>query len=271
MTQLIAREWNGKTIRQRENGYINLTDMAKACGKEFSHWYENKGTKELIQAVADDLGIPRNEVIEQVRGGSDIDARGTWGHRYIAIEFAGWLNVQFKLQVIKWTDELMQTGKVELQNHPEQELDSLAVLRQMLDTFEKQQKELKEQKAQLKQHDSKILECELDILETQNEVETLAQKINYYQNRPDLNNAMFTIDQYCRLNNLDPTRGGSISAGKKLTKICRLAEIEFNDNGVRKNEYPNWLLKALFDTVKDFHSNVVELLQKYLEYQINNE
>lgn len=36
MNDLIIREWNGKVIRQREDGYLSATDMCQACGKKMN-------------------------------------------------------------------------------------------------------------------------------------------------------------------------------------------------------------------------------------------
>jgi len=72
------------------------------------------------------------------------------------------------------------------------------------------------------------------------------------------------------MHKLDPTRGQSISVGKKLTKMCRILEVEFEDKE-GANEYPYWLLKALFDTVEKFEINFAELVYDYLEFLENQQ
>lgn len=58
MSDLILREFNGHTIRHRtSDGYICLTDMAKATGKKFSNWYQLKSTKELLKVLANNLRL----------------------------------------------------------------------------------------------------------------------------------------------------------------------------------------------------------------------
>lgn len=130
---------------------------------------------------------------------------------------------------------------------------------------------VQEQQEQLKQHDQQLIEHGEEIDETKTQLETLKYRIEEYRNRPDANNAKFTIDQYCRMNDLSPSRGQSISGGRKLTKLSRLLAIEFNDNGSRKNEYPYWLLQALFDTVVDFDVDFAVLVKKYLQFEIEND
>lgn len=39
MTNLIVREFNGKKIRHREDGFMSLTDMCQAQDKRLNDWY----------------------------------------------------------------------------------------------------------------------------------------------------------------------------------------------------------------------------------------
>jgi len=142
MTQLIAREWNEKTIRQREDGYISATDMCSSVGKYFADWQRLKSTDAYLQALERSVGFPTDQLIQIVNDGSN-DERGTWVHRKVAIRLAQWLSPELAVQVDSWVEQLMTTGKVELTEHPEQELDDIAVIRQMLNTMEKQRAELK--------------------------------------------------------------------------------------------------------------------------------
>lgn len=275
MTNLIAREWNGKTIRQREDGKFNLNDMAKACGKEVSDWYRNSSTKELIDAVATNLQISRNEVIEQVRGGSDIDARGTWAHRLIAIEFAGWANVQFKLQIIKWADELMETGKVELQHHPENEnsLDRLEMLFEiasgMFAEYREQKKTLQEHSQKIQENSSLIEQAQENLETTINVVENLEKLVKEKKAQySDVDNMPIALNEYCAFKNIQINKGLN-GVGKALTKLCSRTGIEyFNAPVGQKNKYPFWLLKELFKTADDFECNAKSLFKLYLN---NNE
>jgi hypothetical protein len=51
MTNLIVRDWNGKSIRQRADGFLSATDMCTAGGKSFGHWYTLKTTKEYLEVL----------------------------------------------------------------------------------------------------------------------------------------------------------------------------------------------------------------------------
>jgi len=97
-----------------KDGYINLTQLCKAGGKEFYHWKENKNTEAFFQALSSSIGIPGDELIKYETGSNE--NRATWGHRLVAIEIARWISPDFGVKMIRWTDEILITGKVELGN-----------------------------------------------------------------------------------------------------------------------------------------------------------
>ncbi len=46
---MILHKYQDKIVFQRpEDGYINLNQMATACGKRIDNWLANKATKELL-------------------------------------------------------------------------------------------------------------------------------------------------------------------------------------------------------------------------------
>lgn len=110
----LIRQWNGRVIRQREDGYLSATDMCQACGKLFADWNRLKATEALLEALSSDMGIPISELIEVKKGNSSDFEQGAWVHAEVAIDLAQWLNVQLRIQVNRWTIELMTKGKVEL-------------------------------------------------------------------------------------------------------------------------------------------------------------
>lgn len=103
----IIRSWNGRTIRQREDGYLSLTDMAQACGKEFRDWNRLDGSKRYIEALSSDVGICTSQLIEIRKGNTSEYEQGTWGHRKVAIRFAQWCSDEFAVQVDTWIEELL--------------------------------------------------------------------------------------------------------------------------------------------------------------------
>jgi hypothetical protein len=116
MSTELVKVIGGKSIRARESDrYVNATELCKAAGKKWSHYYENKGTKEFIQALEGSTGIPANLLIQSRVNGPNED-RGTWIHPRVVINFAQWASPEFAVAVTAWVLELLQTGKVELQS-----------------------------------------------------------------------------------------------------------------------------------------------------------
>jgi KilA-N domain len=109
----IIRNWNGRTIRQREDGYLSATDMCQACGKLFADWRRLKATDEYLQAFEQIMGIPIIQAIESNVGNLG-GLSGTWVHQKIAIRLAQWLSPEFAVWVDMWVEELLLKGKVEL-------------------------------------------------------------------------------------------------------------------------------------------------------------
>jgi len=98
----------------RKDGYVNLTLLCKAGGKQLKNWYQNKQTKALIRALECEAGIPASQLIEVKRGNSSKFKQGSWGHPDLAIQCAQWVSPSFAIQVSRWTRELLITGSVTL-------------------------------------------------------------------------------------------------------------------------------------------------------------
>ena len=123
MNSNIIRSWNGKTIRQREDGYLSATDMCQSCGKRWNNWYQLATTKEYLKALENKhcCDSSNGELIDSKVGGS-AETTGTWVHRKVALRLAQWLSPEFAVQVDEWIEELLLKGKVDLTQQPVQQL-----------------------------------------------------------------------------------------------------------------------------------------------------
>jgi len=104
----IIKSYQGKSIRIREDKYVCLTDMATASGKFLGGWTRLKGTNEYLEALSAAMHIGIGLLLEVENGTT------TWAHPDIAIEFAGWCSMPFKIQMNRWINELMTTGSVSI-------------------------------------------------------------------------------------------------------------------------------------------------------------
>ena len=106
------------------DGFINITNLCKAGGKQFKHWNSIDKTKRFLEVLSVSVGIPTDEIIRYESG--SIYERSTWAHPQVAINIAQWISPEFDVLVSKWVYEIMITGKVDIrENKTTQELDQM--------------------------------------------------------------------------------------------------------------------------------------------------
>jgi hypothetical protein len=157
MSELMLREYNSKTIRQREDGYLSATDMCTAGGKLFGDWQRLKATNDYLQTLQPVMGIPITELIQVIQGGIPQN-QGTWIHPDVAIELARWISPAFAVQANQWIKEILTKGFASVK--PMSPAEMLVAQAQMLLKIEQEQarqaQEIAEMKQLLHQHDGEI-------------------------------------------------------------------------------------------------------------------
>ena len=104
MTNIVSHDYNGFAISQKQNGYVSLTDMAVASGKKVNDYLRLDSTVEYLEALSTDTGFPVSSLVKVSKGGNA--EQGTWAHPEIAIDFATWCNVHFRI----WANRTLQQG-----------------------------------------------------------------------------------------------------------------------------------------------------------------
>jgi hypothetical protein len=113
---ILARSFDDRLIRIRQSDrYVSGTDMAQAANKLFADWNRLKSTSEYLQELESVMGIPITDLVQVYQGGIP-ENQGTWLHPKVALRFAQWCSAKFAVQVDCWIDELLTTGKVELES-----------------------------------------------------------------------------------------------------------------------------------------------------------
>ena len=113
MPNLTILDFQSSNIRfENRDGrvWVSLTDMAKASGKLLGDWNRLNSTKEFLYALESHMGI---SICETMKGGVP-SKKGTWAIEEVAIEFAGWCSVQFKIWTLRQIKTLMSQGYVAL-------------------------------------------------------------------------------------------------------------------------------------------------------------
>jgi hypothetical protein len=107
-----------------EDGYIDITNLCKAGGKKFNDWNRLDKTKNYLNVLSIETGIPVSILFTVGSGSKNITH--TWSHPQIAINIAQWISPEFDVLVSKWVYEIMLTGKVDISNQKTTlELDQL--------------------------------------------------------------------------------------------------------------------------------------------------
>jgi len=141
MSDLILREFNGKKIRQRKDGFMSATDMCEAHGKLFGNWNQLKATKEYLEALRGSRYWNSNNGPVEIFQGGEPSTQGTWVDRRVAMRLAQWLSPEFAIQVDEWVVELMERGTVSIADSV-QPPEPLFVLRPAIERVEALHKSL---------------------------------------------------------------------------------------------------------------------------------
>jgi hypothetical protein len=116
---------------REEDGFINITNLCKAGGKEFKSWNRLDKTKRFLDVLSSSVKIHTNELIKYEPGSNS--ERSTWAHPQVAINIAQWISPEFDVLVSKWVYEIMLTGKVDVRdNKTTEELDIMNVENKLL-------------------------------------------------------------------------------------------------------------------------------------------
>jgi phage antirepressor YoqD-like protein len=121
MTNLQIFNYQGNNVTfHDESGiiYINATQMAKPFDKRPNDYLNLQSTKDLVEVLHDTIknGNDDTQVVTLViteKGGIEAGG-GTWLHEDLAIDFAQWLSISFRVWVNARIKELLQKGYVKL-------------------------------------------------------------------------------------------------------------------------------------------------------------
>lgn len=121
---------NIQIISRTSDNYINATQLCNAGKKKFNHWYSLDTTKELINELESDTGIPVSQLVDIKKGNTFKFNQGSWVHPDLAIQIAQWISPHFALQVSKWIRTLFIQGKVEIHLNQIREKENIIKLKE---------------------------------------------------------------------------------------------------------------------------------------------
>lgn len=172
---------NNPITFQMGNGdvMVNATEMAKPFNKYPNEYLRLPSTNELIMAITGKSRISDNQIVRTVQG-SSVNGGGTWLHEDIALDFAQWLSVDFKLWCNDRIKELLRTGVTTISNDDEVIARAMTVLQTRLEDA---------------QREKQILQVQSD--NQQQQLEQVAPKVEYY-NKVLTSKSTYTANQIAK-------------------------------------------------------------------------
>ena len=91
-------QYNGSpiTFQKGDSVMVNATEMAKPFGKRPIDYLRLPSTNELLSAIVRKSHISENQLVISKQGSAE-NGGGTWMHEDVALDFAQWLSVDFRL------------------------------------------------------------------------------------------------------------------------------------------------------------------------------
>ena len=206
--------YNGSSVSffNGKNVMVNATEMAKVFGKRPVDYLRLPSTSELIKAIVRKSHISENQLVTTQQG-STINGGGTWMHEDVALDFAQWLSVDFKLWCNDRIKELLTQGVATVSDDDEAIFYAMRVLQKRIDG---------------KQH---ALECAQETITTQSEqLKLQAPKVKY------VDDVLQSVNTYT---STQMSKELGLREAEQLHKILKEKGVMFRQSG-------QWLLTAKY-------------------------
>lgn len=132
-----------KVLIMTKNSYINATKMCQDGNKQFKHWLDNQGSKDLISEFESSAGIPADEKwIITITGGHNSEIRGTYVHRKLITHIASWISPAIAVKVSDIVEEyLMKEQKKIINKQAIENMSLKEMVQKLLENSEHSRKE----------------------------------------------------------------------------------------------------------------------------------
>lgn len=95
--ELLTGDGTPITVMRLSDGYFDATAMAHNARKRPNDYFRSKSASHYLQGLSVETGIPVSMLVQQ-KSGSAADQH-TWVHPEVAVDFASWCCVEFKIKV----------------------------------------------------------------------------------------------------------------------------------------------------------------------------
>lgn len=90
-----------EVILRKKDGWINVTQLCRQCGKYFKNWLANKASKKMVAKFENILGYPSMDLVRK----GELVTRGTYGHALVVSAVAWWISPSFGARMCEWIEE----------------------------------------------------------------------------------------------------------------------------------------------------------------------
>jgi len=262
-------EFNSQVIRMEKRAnnliWVCLTDMAKASNKKVNDWTRLKSTEEFLTAFEVNTGFP---VMESNVGGSP-ETTGTWGLEEVALDFAGWCSVSFKIWMLDKIKTLMKEGSVSL--YPSTKVPQTYI--EALEAHLKAEKEKEALKVQLEHEkflgalkSETIKETERIITVQNQKIEEQQPKVEFYDIVAN-SKTNFSMESFAQVLcnkfeveleeiNRNKAKKDVVKLGRNnLFKVLRKCHFLKSSPTEKNNPYQNYLNMRIFEVVETYYSD----------------
>ncbi|AEJ34347.1 KilA N-terminal domain, N1R/P28 DNA binding [Acanthamoeba polyphaga mimivirus] len=94
-----------EVIINRDNGYINATQLCKDCGKDYKNWNQNEKSREFVKKLSQYTGLSNTNLLTKIIGGNNVKLRGTYVHPIILTNIGNWISPTFAIKIGEWIEE----------------------------------------------------------------------------------------------------------------------------------------------------------------------
>ena len=120
-TSIVTLQYNNFPVLFQKDASINATAIAKQFNKSPKDYLRLDRTKDYIEAVRRNRLTEENQLVTINQGGTP-EEQGTWIHRFLAIDFARWLNSDFAVWCDMQIESLLKPVPNALRDLPPQTL-----------------------------------------------------------------------------------------------------------------------------------------------------
>jgi len=271
LTKLFSYQGNQVTFRNAEGtAYVNATQMAKSFNKRPAKYLELPSTKELIEACIRKSDTSENQFIVTKMGSSE-NGGGTWLHETIALDFAQWLSVDFKLWCNDRIKELLTVGMTATPQTIENLLDNPDMIIQMATQLKELRSANDIAKAQVEEQKKKIEQKDQALIESREIIAKAMPKVAYceavLQSKTNITTNIIAQElgiTAIRLNQILKEKGIHYKQGSKWLLVSKLRSKGYTET------YTHTYLKSSGEKGTDIQTRWTELGRAFIHHLFKN-